>query len=61
MKNTNSASVAVTTNWLVTVKEYGMSPIRLANSTNMNSVNTKGKNFIPSVPAELRTVLATNS
>ena len=38
-----------------------MSPIMLANSTNMNSVNTKGKNFIPSVPAELRTVLATNS
>ena len=27
----------------------------------MNSVNTKGKNFMPSVPAELRTVLATNS
>ena len=38
-----------------------MSPIRLANSTNMNSVNTKGKNFIPSLPAELRIVLATNS
>ena len=27
----------------------------------MNSVNTNGKNFMPSVPAELRTVLATNS
>ncbi len=47
--------------WLVTVKEYGISPIMLANSTNMNSVNTKGKNLIPSLPAELRTVLATNS
>ena len=47
--------------WLVTVNEYGISPIMLANRTNMNSVNTKGKNFIPSVPAELRTVLATNS
>ena len=61
MKNTNNASDAVTTSWLVTVKEYGMSPIMLANSTNMKSVNTKGKNLIPSVPAELRTVLATNS
>src|SRR5580704_17909332 len=61
MKNTSSASVAVTINWLVTVKEYGIRPIMLANRTNMNSVNTNGKNFIPSVPAELRTVLATNS
>ena len=33
----------------------------LANRTNMNSVNTNGKNFMPSVPAVLRTVLATNS
>ena len=48
-------------NWLVTVKEYGMRPIMLANRTNMNSVNTKGKNFIPSLPAELRSMLATNS
>ena len=47
--------------WLVTVKEYGISPIRLATSTNMNSVNTKGKNFIPASPVELRSVLATNS
>ena len=47
--------------WLVTVNEYGMSPIMLANSTNMNRVNTKGKNFIPSLPAELRNMLATNS
>ena len=51
----------MTIDWLVTVNEYGISPIMLANKTNMNSVNTNGKNFIPSVPAELRTVLATNS
>src|SRR5208282_4574629 len=61
MKKTKSASVAVMMSWLVTVNENGISPIMLANRTNMNSVNTKGKNFIPSVPAELRTVLATNS
>src|SRR5580700_11922216 len=61
MKNTSSAKVAVMMSWLVTVNENGMSPIMLANKTNMNSVNTNGKNFIPSVPAELRTVLATNS
>ena len=61
MKKTSNASVAVTINWLVTVNEYGIKPIMLANSTNMKSVNTKGKNFIPSVPAVLRTVLATNS
>ena len=28
---------------------------------NMNSENTSGKNFIPSVPAVLRSVFATNS
>ncbi len=28
---------------------------------NMNSVNTKGKNFMPSAPAVERTVVATNS
>ncbi len=39
-----NGKVAVTISWLVTVKEYGMSPIILANRTNMNSVNTKGKN-----------------
>ena len=38
-----------------------MSPITLANSTNMNSVNTKGKNFMPSLPVVERTVWATNS
>ena len=30
VKNTMSASAAVMTMWLVTVKEYGMKPIRLA-------------------------------
>ena len=33
----------------------------LATSMNMNSVNTNGKNLMPSEPAVLRTVLATNS
>ena len=36
-----SAKVAVMINWLVTVNEYGMSPIKFAARTNMNSVNTK--------------------
>ncbi len=30
-------------------------------STNMKIENTKGKNFMPSEPAVLRTVVATNS
>ena len=30
-------------------------------STNMKIVNTKGKNFMPSVPAVPRMVVATNS
>ena len=47
--------------WLVTVKVPGMSPIMLTVRMNMNSVNTSGKNFIPSVPAELFSVSATNS
>ena len=47
--------------WLVTVKKNGIMPNMLATSTNMNSENTNGKNFIPSLPAELRTMLATNS
>ena len=61
MTNTKSANEAVMINWLVTVNEYGISPIMLANRTNMNSVNTKGKNFMPSLPVELRSMLATNS
>jgi hypothetical protein len=38
-----------------------MSPIMFTVRMNMNSVNTKGKNFMPSEPAVLRTVVATNS
>ena len=38
-----------------------MSPIMFATRMNMNSVNTSGKNFIPSLPAVLWIVLATNS
>ena len=47
--------------WLVTVKAYGINPIMFSVSTNMKSVKTKGKNFIPSAPALERTVAATNS
>ena len=32
-----------------------------ANSMNMNSENTSGKNFMPSLPAVLCIMLATNS
>ncbi len=38
-----------------------MSPITLTTRMNMNSENTSGKNFIPSLPALLRSVSATNS
>ena len=55
------ASAAVMTMWLVTVKKYGTRPSTFRNSTNMNSENTKGKNFIPSLPALSRSMLATNS
>ena len=47
--------------WLVTVNVYGISPIMFAIRMNMNSENTSGKNFIPSLPAVLRIVVATNS
>ena len=47
--------------WLVTVKVPGMSPIMFANRMKMNSENTSGKNFIPSLPAELLNMSATNS
>ena len=36
-------------------------PIRFTARMNMNSENTSGKNFIPSGPALLRKVEATNS
>ena len=36
-------------------------PNRFATSTKLNSENTNGKNRIPSVPAELRSMPATNS
>ena len=38
-----------------------MSPITFTVRMNMNSENTSGKNFIPSVPAVLRRVWETNS
>ena len=36
-------------------------PSMFSVSTNMNSVNTNGKYFIPSVPTLSRTMLAMNS
>ena len=36
-------------------------PSMFSVSTNMKSVNTKGKYFIPAVPTLSRTMLATNS
>ena len=38
-----------------------MSPTMFSDRMNMNSENTKGKNFMPSVPAVERSVVATNS
>ena len=38
-----------------------MMPMTFSTRMNMNSENTSGKNFIPSVPALLRSVFATNS
>src|SRR5712691_615021 len=38
-----------------------MMPITFSTRMNMNSENTSGKNFMPSVPAVLRSVFATNS
>ena len=61
VKKTSSAIIAVTMMWLVTVKKYGNMPNRFATRMNMNSENTSGKNFMPSWPAVLRTMLATNS
>ena len=61
VKNTMSASIAVMTMCDVTVKVYGMRPIRFRNRMNMNSENTNGKNLIPSLPAVLLIVSATNS
>ena len=47
--------------WLVTVNPPGIMPARLSTRMKMNSEKTSGKNFIPSWPAELLTVSATNS
>ena len=61
MRNTRTASAAVTMRWLATVKLYGMTPTMFDTVTNMNSENTSGKNFIPSLPALARMVEAMNS
>ena len=42
-------------------EEIGNMPSMLATSTNMNSENTSGKNFMPCVPAPSRSMSATNS
>ncbi len=63
IRNTKIASAKVTMMWLVTVKGWisGKRPMRLENSTNMKSVNTKGKNLSPSVPAADRIMSATKT
>ena len=61
VRKTSSASETVMMMWLVTVNVYGMIPITFSTRMNMNSENTSGKNCMPSVPALLRSVVATNS
>ena len=61
VRNTSAASAAVTTMWLVTVKAPGIMPSMLQTKMKMKSVNTKGKNFMPSLPMLSRSMLATNS
>jgi len=61
VKKTSRASVAVMMMWLDIVKAYGISPTMLEIRMKMNSENTSGKNFMPSSPTLLRTMLATNS
>src|SRR4029453_16646485 len=53
VKNTVSASAAVIIIWLVTLKVCGIRLIMFSVNMNMNSVNTNGKNLIPSGPAVL--------
>ncbi len=55
------ASDTVMMIWAVTANVYGMSPMTFTVRMNMNSENTSGKNFMPSGPAVLCSVLATNS
>ena len=47
--------------WLVTVKVPGTMPKKLQQTTKMNSVKTKGKNFSPLGPVVEWIMLATNS
>ena len=47
---TSTASASVSAMWLVKVKAYGQTPIRLPNRMKKNSANTSGKNFLPSSP-----------
>ncbi len=61
VRNTSAASAAVTTRWLVTVNPPGIMPSMLQTKMKMKSVNTKGKNFIPSLPMFSRSMPATNS
>ena len=59
--NTIAASAKVTMMWLVTVKLYGISPSRLLNRMNRNSVKTNGKKSRAPWPAFVSTISATNS
>ena len=57
---TIAASTNVTTIWLVTVNEYGYIPTMLANKTNMNRVNMKGKKDLALDPAVSFIIFAIN-
>ena len=61
VKNTISASVAVITRWLVTVKKPGIRPKRFSTRMKLNSANTSGKKRMPSSPAPWRSMSATKS
>ena len=50
MRKTKTAIAPVTMMWLVTVKAPGSRPSTLQNRTNMNSENTNGKYWRPSLP-----------
>ncbi len=47
--------------WLVTVKAPGIMPSMLQTKMKMKRVNTRGKNFMPSLPMLSRTMPATKS
>ena len=61
VKNTSSASAAVTTIWLVTVKECGMHADEVADQDEHEQAEHEREKLIPCSPAAERTMPATNS